>query len=132
MRVTRIVREYIEEQVRLKVKPKYEEELERERYHKQVLDEACQNCFEAAKKAFGEAIDKAVKEYDFLADERDGDEVRLSWYVQRGLALKCPNSESAYFRMEREIKEKVYNIIINLELGGTKADLDRMLAELDG
>jgi hypothetical protein len=33
-------------------------------------------------------------------------------------------------RMRNEIQEAVQNIIVALELGGNKADLDRMLSEL--
>jgi hypothetical protein len=33
-------------------------------------------------------------------------------------------------RVHDEVKEKVQDIIVTLELGGNKADLDRMLSEL--
>ena len=56
------------------------------------------------------------------------------WRLCDGITLKDAcyiNSVHKYAgRMHDEIQETVQNIIVTLELGGNKADLDRMLSEL--
>lgn len=131
MRVTKVVREYIEKQVRLKIAPKYEAEMAEEKRQREVLEKLYETAFDTAEQVVSDILDEAVQQHDFLVDKRKfGYELRLSTYGAKCIEVATSKNESAQVRMCREIKEVVDNIIVNLELGGNKDDLDRMLAEL--
>lgn len=131
MRVTKTVREYIEKQVRLKIAPKYEAEMAEEKRQCEVVEKLYETIFDAAEQIISDMLDEAVQQHDFLVDKRkDGYVLRLSTYGARCIDVATSKNENAQARMCREIKEVVDNIIVNLELGGNKDDLDRMLAEL--
>lgn len=130
MRVTKVVREYIEKQVRLKIEPKYETHKQMEQTQQDVLNDMFNSAIKAAQKAFNEVVDKTIVEHDFLLDRRTENPARISYYGSKCVVVDCPDSMNWQTCMRLEIKEKVDDIIVNLELGGTKADLDRMLEEL--
>lgn len=127
MRVTKTVREYIEKQVRLKIEPKYAAQKELEESQQDVLNNMFDSAITAAKKAFNEVVNEVIAKNTFLCDERKDEDLHLS-YSSRCVTI--PSFGNWRTKMNKEIKETVDNIIVNLELGGTKADLDHMLAEL--
>ena len=133
MRVTKKVENYIREQVKAKVMPKYEAE---KAESKRIIDlrndiesRACEAAKQAAMTVFAEA-----KDYDDIF-ELDEDSIRkayLSCYRPIGIKDFC-YTESVHkweSRYTEEVNKIVDNIIVTLELGGNKADLDRMLSEL--
>lgn len=130
MRVTKVVREYIEKKVRLKVEPKYEARKQMEQTQQDVLNDMFNSATKAAQKAFNEVVDKTIVEHDFLLDRRTENPARISCYGPKCVVVDRPDSMNWQTCMSLEIKEKVDDIIVNLELGGTKADIDRMLEEL--
>lgn len=138
MRVTKTVREYIEKQVTTKLEPKYAEEKKMAEYQMKVLKTVCDEAAEAAERAYNEVFDRIVPQTDFLKDGRNPSYGfgKLDFHTTRFLSIKDATTlesvHSWHIRMGKEIKEKVDSIVVSLELGGTKADLDRMLAELDG
>lgn len=133
MRVTKKVENYIREQVKAKVMPKYEaEKAESKRIinlKNDIENRASKAAREAAMAVFAEA-----KEYgDILElDESSIQNSYLSCY--RPIIIKdfCyTNSVHKWeSRYTEEVNKIVDNIIVTLELGGNKADLDRMLSEL--
>lgn len=134
MRVTKVVREYIEKQVRLKIEPKYAAVKSQAAYEVEARDTVLQQAREAAAEAFDKALTDGIANFPFLEKEQDGAIPQLRFYGSPGLSIKGSNVEGSIHLWERsmraEIQEKVDDIIVNLELGGSKADLDRMLAEL--
>lgn len=133
MRVTKKVENYIREQVKAKVMPKYEwEKAEAARIRELAHDiesRASEAAIAAAKAIYDEAkAHDDVLEYDEKALKR----AYLSCY--RVVAPKdacCITSVHKWdTRMAEEVDKAVNNIIVTLELGGNKADLDRMLSEL--
>ena len=133
MRVTKKVENYIREQVKAKVMPKYEaEKAESKRIinlRNDIENRACEAAKQAAMAVFAE-----VKEYDdiFELDENSIRKAYLSCY--RPIIIKdfCyTNSVHKWeSRYTEEVNKIVDNIIVTLELGGNKADLDRMLSEI--
>ena len=128
MRVSKTVREYIEEQVASRF-PKTEEELS----HEQLC-----NCVNLANQEYDKRMmklrDKVVAE---LVEEYNLPQETVSksnsiGYSQFGTWNTQSHIDSNKARQEREkaINEKIKNIIVTLELGGTKADLEKMLAEI--
>ena len=133
MRVTKKVENYIREQVKAKVMPKYEaEKAEAARIiniKNDIESRASKAAREAAKAVYAEA-----KEYSefFELDESSIENAYLSCY--RPISIKnfiytnsVYNWESRY---TAEVNKIVDSIIVTLELGGNKADLDRMLNEI--
>lgn len=133
MRVTKKVENYIREQVKAKVMPKYEaEKAESKRIislRNDIENRACEAAKQAAMAVFAE-----VKEYDdiFELDENSIRKAYLSCSRPIGIKDFCyTNSVHKWeSRYTEEVDKIVDNIIVTLELGGNKADLDRMLSEI--
>ena len=133
MRVTKKVENYIREQVKAKVMPKYEaEKAESKRIinlRNDIENRACEAAKQAAMAVFAE-----VKEYDdiFELDENSIRKAYLSCSRPIGIKDFCyTNSVHKWeSRYTEEVNKIVDNIIVTLELGGNKADLNRMLNEI--
>lgn len=131
MRVTKTIREYIEKKVWEKIEVKYEaEKLEAERQDK-VRNEILNAASEAAEKVYREAVINAAQNIDFLEIYED----RMPNIYRSGcLEIKdrCYTNSVHHWRdrARSEWREIVDNIVVTLELGGTKNDLDEMLSEI--
>ena len=133
MRVTKKVENYIREQVKAKVMPKYEaEKAESKRIinlRNDIENRACEAAKQAAMAVFAE-----VKEYDdiFELDENSIRKAYLSCSRPIGIKDFCYTDSVHKWesRYAEEVNKIVDNIIVTLELGGNKADLDRMLSEI--
>lgn len=130
MRVTRTVREYIEKKVAEKVYVKYEaEKLEAERQYKEI-----NNFVKELEDTMNEYVDKHIKMFveEHPYAERGARERLVSFYNLINVADRHMDSSvhNWYNRARVEVKEKVDDIIVTLELGGTKADLERMISEI--
>lgn len=130
MRVTKTVREYIEKKVAEKVYVKYEaEKLEAKRQYEEI-----NNFVKELEDTMNEYVDKHIKMFveEHPYAERGARERLVSFYspinvVDRHMSSSVHNWQS---RARAEIKEKVDDIIVTLELGGTKTDLERMISEI--
>ena len=133
MRVTKKVENYIREQVKAKVMPKYEAEKAESKRILSIRNDIENRACEAAKQA-AMAVFAEVKEYDdiFELDENSIRKAYLSCYRPIGIKDFCYiNSVHKWeSRYTEEVDKIVDNIIVTLELGGNKADLDRMLSEI--
>lgn len=128
MRVSKVVREYIEKQVNAKY-PKTENEQNfdkltdivskaNEQYHK-LMEQAKEKIIEEISKDFNlptKCVDKKTN-YSYSPFGTWGTKERELADIDR------QNRRVA-------INQKVEDIIVNLELGGTKADLEKMLSEI--
>ena len=128
MRVSKVVREYIEKQVNAKY-PKTENEQNfdkltdivskaNEQYHK-LMEQAKEKIIEEISKDFNlptKCVDKKTN-YSYSPFGTWGTKERELADIDR------QNRRVA-------ISHKVEDIIVNLELGGTKADLEKMLSEI--
>ena len=127
MRVSKTVREYIEKQVASKF-PKTEIELYQEQ-QEQLASKMNQEYYDRVEKAKAEIITSLAQEYEIHEEE-------IAIRSNYGNVFSTFNTPTAMkantARNERQqaIKEKIYEIIVNLELGGTKEDLERLLAEI--
>ena len=134
MRVTKAVREYIEKQVRAKVEQKYEAEKNESKRIKDIKADIETRAAEAARQA-AIAVFMEAKNYEDILDfdEKFMQDIYMSGSY-RVLGLKDEAYQNSVHRwsrrMQNEVEEKVQDIIVTLELGGNKADLDRMLSEL--
>ena len=133
MRVTKKVQEYIERQVREKVYAKYEaERLEAERQEK-ILREFWGNLKNELEEQAKDAIDNFLIIYGDFLERKSGNSEIFHCYSSPILIKDKGYINSVHKWRERaneEIYKKVDDIIVTLELGGTKADLDKMLSEI--
>ena len=133
MRVTKKVENYIREQVKAKVMPKYEAEKAESKRIIGIKNDIESRASEAARQA-AMAVYAEAKEYGDIF-ELDEDSIRkayLSCYRPIGIKDFCYTDSVHKWdsRYSAEVNKIVDDIIVTLELGGNKADLDRMLSEL--
>lgn len=127
MRVSKTVKEYIAEQVASKF-PKTEVELVQEQ-QEQKANQMNQEYYERVEKAKTEIIASLAKEYNINENEI----AIRSNYGNVFTSLNTPTAmkaKTANMNRQKAINKKINEIIIALELGGTKADLEKMLAEI--
>ena len=128
MRVTKAIRAYIRVKVEKKLEIKYAPLKERKdialNARKELIERAKAEAIEVMKKVLVEAIDNEALVYN----EEMVDRVFNYCGLPNCLDL---NKELYYERkMEDEVNKITNDIIVELELGGNKADLDRMLNEI--
>lgn len=130
MRVTKTVKEYIEKCVREKVYKKYEaEEIEAKRQNEEI-NNFIENLKDTMKEYAEKHIKMFVEEHPYA--KRSPREHLGVFYTPIDI-VDCHMESSVHnwrCRAVVEVNEKVTDIIVTLELGGTKADLDRMLSEI--
>lgn len=130
MRVTKTVREYIEKQVALKF-PKTEIENQADEVSK-IVDQANSEIYKRIAQASKEIVLAVGAEFG-ITEEMARNQVLDSYPRYSYSAFNAPitmKSNTARATREKTITEKVNDIIVTLELGGTKADLEKMLAEI--
>jgi len=134
MKVSKIVREFVEEEVNKKYPMP-----EPDKIAMAQLDNDISNVKERIRKEAGEFIFNKMKEAGIVIDERMVsikvtdwryfDKNGISYYNGTVNALRA-----AYEEVSDEVKAKretaMKNILVNLELGGTKKELMEMLANL--
>lgn len=137
MRVSKTVREHIDKRVRDAIKKKHESEVNQAKYEESVRDEMLTFAAAAAKAAWMKTIEEAVTAYPFLVKgvSFSGEQIIPSFYNGASLIYKDKDKNTSVHnvnvRIHDETKQAVENIIVELELGGTKADLERLLAEIE-
>lgn len=130
MRVTKTVKEYIEKCVKEKVYKKYEAEANEAKRQNDIISDFEEEMEQLIRKVAKEKIDAFLEENEFaeIFDE--------NWGMRYGYRVEITNrncTDSVHrwrHRADTEVHEKVTDIIVTLELGGTRADLDRMLSEI--
>lgn len=131
MRVSKTVREYIEKKVSEKVNAKYDvERIEAERQNK-VKNDFLDSLSEELEALAAERVNKFLEENSFA--ERGARNTIISYYTDAIIIADRHMISSVHNwrnRARTEIKEKVEDIIVTLELGGTKEDLERMINEI--
>lgn len=127
MRVSKTVREYIEKQVASKF-PKTEIELYQEQ-QEQIASKMNQEYYDRVEKAKAEIISNLAQEYKIHEEEiairNNYGNVFSTFNTPTAMKANTAKSER-----QKVIHEKIDDIIVTLELGGTKADLERLLAEI--
>lgn len=131
MRVSKTIREYIVKRVSEKVNMKYDaERIEAERQN-EIMNNFWNNLSEELEALAAERVNKFLEENSFA--KRGVRDTIVSYYsgaisiADRHMASSVHNWRS---RANTEIKEKVEEIIVTLELGGAKEDLERMIDEI--
>ena len=133
MRVTKKIENYIREQVKEKVMPKYEAEKTEAKRIIGIKNDIESRASEAARQA-AMAVYAEAKEHSefFELDEYSIERSYLNCY--HPISIKNYSYSNSVYKWEsryaEEVNKIVDDIIVTLELGGNKADLDRMLSEI--
>lgn len=138
MRVSKTVKEYIAKEVRTRMEPKFQADAAESKRQQELHDSILKTAGEAAKAAWMKAIDEALAQpgMDFLEDQRGegGYQHMPTFYTSNAIIIKDLSYTSSVHgwrrRLDHAVDEAVKKIIVELELGGTKADLERLLAEV--
>ena len=133
MRVTKLIREYVEKRV-IAAYPKSEAELAWEAKSKKV-NEALTKANDLINKASKKIAEEINVEFGLAVGgyRLEGREdtyhsvIYTTYYGDCEEYQACRNAEE---ERKKKIKETIEEILISLELGGTKADLDEMLANI--
>ena len=126
MRVTKIIREYVEEAVNGIYDPIIgncskgysEKKNEVEEILKKMVDE------------FDTAAKKVIKEHGFTIDSWNEKEYHIISYTCNFGKKEYDSIADKRNELRDEKRRKVQDILVNLELGGTKAELDEMLKNI--
>lgn len=127
MRVTKLIREYVEKTINTKLT--YGEPTETYKKHKQCLIDLTAQ--------LNEKVDNYARELlEGVGNLPEGFKIERTCYrMFSSTSHRSPMWEAAEAH-EKEIrnkrKEAIENILVELELGATKADLERLIAEAIG
>lgn len=126
MRVTKIIKEYVEETVNGIYDP---------------IIGNCSNDYSEKKNEVEEILEKMVNEFDAAAKKviKEHGFTINSWYgkEQHIIGYTCNFGDKEFKsvadkrnELRDEKRRKIQDILVNLELGGTKAELDEMLKNI--
>lgn len=130
MRVTKTVREYIEEQVRVKF-PQTEVEKQAQ-VNSELVCKANEEIRNRIAKASAEIVLAVGAEFGItedMAHNKAYDPYPRYEYTDFNSPI-AKKANTAREERKRSAEKAVKDIIVTLELGGTKADLEKMLAEI--
>ena len=135
MRVTKTIRDYIGKEVRARILPKYATEEAEAKRRLAARDAFFDKCAKAAEEAFNAAFEANFHDVsDFMEDVREADHSPVSFYFNRAAnipdQLQCNSVYRWQIRMNEEANKIVEEIVVELELGGTKAELMAMLEKI--
>lgn len=132
MRVTKNVREYIEREVEKRLMPKYEAEKAEAKEQETALSAFLEGASQAAEDAFYAYFNEHWGEVEGFCESHISNEYRRpDFYSSRVATIK----DKCYYesihcwdrRLRDESKRVVSDIIVTLELGGGRAELEEML-----
>lgn len=137
MRVTKTIREYIEKEVKARIAPRYEEQKTEAKRQEQAMTDFIEGAAKAAQQAWTEYFETHFSEIaDFCDDERKdryGTNVP-TFYNSRCVSIRNKHYSNSihnwYSQMTAEANKIVNEIVVELELGGTKAELMEMLNKI--
>lgn len=128
MRVSKVVREYIEKQVANKM-PKTENELQLDKVN-DIVNKANEEYQKLMEQKGKEIVEQLIKEHNLTNEFVDKkSHYSYSPFSTWGTDVR-QKAETDRQNRRAETNKKIEDIIVTLELGGTKADLEKMLEEI--
>ena len=135
MRVTKTIRDYIEKEVHARIQPKYAAEETEAKRRLAARDAFFDKCAKADEEAFNAAFEANFHDVsDFMEDVREADNSPVNFYTQRAAQIPDKMQRNSVYqwqsRMNAEVNKIAEEIVVELELGGTKAELMAMLEKI--
>lgn len=126
MRVTKIIREYVEETINGIYDPIIgncsKDYSEKKNEVEEILEKMVNELDVAAK--------KMIEEHGFTIDSWCGKEQHIVGYTCNFGGKEYESIKDKRNELRDEKRRKIQDILVNLELGGTKAELDEMLKNI--
>lgn len=131
MRVTKLIKEYVEKQV--STLPQFAEESPEEKLYKEMCHKV---------EEFGESLENEIKNLmekkiqQFKTEQNIPDDMKITVYdynIYRTCFYRsqlCKNAEKAKEARFKARREAIENILLNLELGADRKELENMLTAL--
>ena len=133
MRITKTIREFVQQEVSVRLAPKYEEEKREAERQNKAMNNFYEGCANAAEEAFNAYFDEHFSEIAEFAEDTRKDSC-VNFYVSHTASIRNRiRSDSVHCwhnRLWSEVGEVTRKIIVELELGGTKAELMEMLDKI--
>lgn len=126
MRVTKIIREYVEETVNGIYNPIIENCSKDYSIKKNEVEDILENMVDE----FNAAAKKVITEHGFTIDSWNGEEKHIIGYTCNFGREEYKSITDKRNELRDEKRRKIQDILVNLELGGTKAELDEMLKNI--
>ena len=135
MKVTKLIREYVEKEVALAIPNPEKPENPLQEEYEALIDSLKAHC----RKTIKEFVRTHGGEFYFSFSGYDANNVEAQLaYVNKSCELRSPSLHSIIIdehtklckEKEKERKAAVEDILITLELGGTKAELEEMISKL--
>ena len=126
MRVTKIIREYVEETVNGIYNPIIENCSKDYSEKKNEVEEILEKMVDE----FDTAAKKVIKEHGFTIDSWNEEEKHVISYTCNFGKKEYGSIVDKRNELRDEKRRKIQDILVNLELGGTKAELDEMLKNI--
>ena len=126
MRVTKIIREYVEETVNGIYDPIIGNCSKDYSSKKNEVEDILEKMVDE----FDVAAKKVIKEHGFTINSWDGEEKHIISYTCNFGKKEYELIADKRNELRDEKRRKIQDILVNLELGGTKAELDEMLRAL--
>lgn len=138
MRVTKTVKDYIQKEVTTRMEQKYATEAAEAKHMSDLQSTIDEAALIVAAKAYEKYVKDAIAANhaeNFLEISSAFERINLTYaYRSNHLVLSSDTNTARVMgwrrRMNEEVCEKVNEIVVTLELGGTKAELMQMLAEI--
>ena len=131
MRVTTLIRGYIEERVKERVYARYENEKNEAKRQQKIFEDIQDTAVEAATRIYVDTIRKLSAEHPFIEVAGDIEKrVSVTGGYRASYIKDRQNIASVHQWKERanqEAKEEAKKIMVKCELGGTKVDLDKLI-----
>jgi len=128
MRVTKTVKEYIMKEVKARFAAKYAEDEQLDNYQRTTLDRAKEEALEAANKQYLQVLKTYEEQYDFIKVDPEYSLMISGW--KNAAEIVDSPLKKWRSRMNEDIKNKVDEIVVELELGGNKETLVKLLSEI--
>jgi hypothetical protein len=132
MRVTKTIKEYIEKRVKA-IMPTTSEAEEKWNKERQLVADFRESATKKLERYASELIAEFYEENGFTPSNTwalfPNDWIKVS---EKGYLPSKYEADTAKNKRTKEINEAIENIIVALELGGTKAELEEMLNNLRG
>lgn len=126
MRVTKIIKEYVEETVN----GIYDPIIRNCSKDYSIKKNEVEDILEKMVDEFNVAAKKVIKEHGFTIDSWNGEEKHIINYTCNFGKKEFESVADKRNELRDEKRRKIQDILVNLELGGTKAELDEMLKNI--
>lgn len=126
MRVTKIIKEYVEETVN----GIYDPIIANCSKDYSIKKNEVEDILEKMVDEFNAAAKKVIKEHGFTIDSWSGEEKHIIGYTCNFGKKEFESVADKRNELRDEKRRKIQDILVNLELGGTKAELDEMLKNI--